>query len=308
MDMSANRQQVVDYFEGTRWDYRHLWRSEKAGALHFGFYDRRIRNHVTALRRMTGYLASVVGITPEDRIMDAGCGIGGCAIRIADHFGCRATGVNITPFQVTAAREAAHRAGVDGLVEFVEADFTDTGLPDASHTVVWALESVVHVDDKEAFVREAHRVLAPGGRLMIAEYLVREDPAPTPAQEEELATWCRGWAMPGLLTAGEYERLLHKQGFEDVRIVDISPYVAPSLHRLRWLVRLLGPTAPAFRRLGVLAPVPADNLIASAAQIRMFDAGAWRYQVVTARKPAEPAAGTPGGAVPPGHTPAEPTR
>jgi tocopherol O-methyltransferase len=289
MAMSATRQQVVDYFEGTRWDYRHLWRSEKAGALHFGFYDRGIRNHITALRRMTGYLASVIGITPGDRIMDAGCGIGGCVIRIAERFGCRATGVNITPFQVTAAREAARRAGVDNIVEFVEADFTDTGIPAGSHTVVWALESVVHVDDKEAFVREAHRVLAPGGRLMIAEYLVREDPAPTLAEEEELRTWCRGWAMPGLLTDAEHGRLLHKQGFEDVRIVDISHHVAPSLRRLGWLVRLLGPTAPAFRRLGVLAPVPADNLIASAAQIRMFDAGVWRYKVVTARKPGEAA-------------------
>ncbi|CAM5484658.1 methyltransferase domain-containing protein [Streptomyces pilosus] len=283
--MSTNRQQVVDYFEGTRWDYRHLWRSERAGALHFGFYDQGIRDHVTALRRMTGYLASVARIGPQDRIMDAGCGIGGCAIRIAERFGCRATGVNITPFQVTQAREAARRAGVDDLVEFVEADFTDTGLPDASHTVVWALESVVHVDDKEAFVREAHRVLAPGGRLMIAEYLVREDPAPAPADEEELRTWCEGWAMPGLLTGTEYERLLRKQGFEDVRITDISHHVAPSLKRLGRLVRLLGPTAPAFRRLGVLAPVPAGNLSASAAQIRMFDAGVWRYKVVTARKP-----------------------
>ncbi len=295
MPMNASRQQVVDYFEGTRWDYRHLWRSEKAGALHFGFYDQGIRNHVTALRRMTGFLASVVGITPEDRIMDAGCGIGGCVIRIAERFGCRATGVNITPFQVTAAREAARRAGVEDNVEFVEADFTDTGLPAGSHTVVWALESVVHVDDKEAFVREAHRVLAPGGRLMIAEYLVREDPALTPAEEDELQTWCQGWAMPGLLSEAEYERLLRKQGFDEIRILDISHHVAPSLRRLGWLVRLLGPTAPAFRRIGVLAPVPADNLIASAAQIRMFDAGVWRYKVVTARKPgdADPAASAP---------------
>ena len=161
--MRAPRQEVVAYFEGTRWDYRHLWRSEKAGALHFGYYDAGTRNHVAALQRMTGHLASLVGVSVGDRVMDAGCGLGGCMIRLVQQFGCTATGVNITPFQVTAARDAARRAEVGDSVDFVQADFTDAGLPDAAFTVVWALESVVHVDDKDACVREAYRLLAPAG-------------------------------------------------------------------------------------------------------------------------------------------------
>lgn len=297
--MNATQDEVIAYFEGTRWDYRHLWRSEKTGALHFGYYDAGTRTHVDALRRMTAQLASLVGITAGDRVLDAGCGLGGCAIRLVQGFGCRVTGVNITPFQVTEANRAARAAGVGDAVEVVEADFTDTGLADASHSVVWALESVVHVEDKDAFLREAYRVLQPGGRLMIAEYLVRESPPLSGRDTADLATWCRGWAMPGLLTETGYRDRLSAAGFEDVRVLDLSRNVAPSLRRLRRLVRLLNPTAPAFRLLRVLGQVPADNLQASAAQVRLFRSGGWTYDVVLAHKPGRPVTGN-GAAAPAG--------
>lgn len=298
--MNASQQEVIAYFEGTRWDYRHLWRSEKAGALHFGYYDANTRNHVDALRRMTTHLASLVGITATDRVLDAGCGLGGCAIRLVQRFGCRVTGVNITPFQVTAATEAASAAGVGDAVDITQADITDTGLPDGSHSVIWALESVVHVEDKDAFLREAYRVLEPGGRLMIAEYLVRESPPLNATDAADLRTWCRGWAMPGLLTESEYRRRLAASGFEDVQVFDLSRNVAPSLQRLRRLIRLLNPTAPAFRLLRVLGKVPADNLQASAAQVRLFRSGGWTYDVVLARKPGGTPAEDDTAAVPPG--------
>ena len=121
---------------------------------------------------------------------------------------------------------------------------------------------------------------------MIAEYLVRDSPPLTAVDAADLRTWCKGWAMPRLLSEAEYDRLLRTNGFEDVEILDISRNVTPSLRRLRWLVRLLSPPAPTFRLLRVLGQVPADNLRASAAQIRLFHNGGWKYNVVLARKPA----------------------
>ena len=278
--MSDATNPVVTYFEGTRWDYRHLWRSEKTGALHFGYYDADTRGHVEAVRRMTGHLAGLAGISATDRVLDAGCGFGGCALWLTRNRGCSVTGVNITPYQVAAARESAERAGVGDSVEFVGADVTDTGLPDGAFTVVWALESIVHVRDKGAFLHEAHRLLHPGGRLMIA--VLRDDPPLTDAEGADLRTWCDGWAMPGLLPEAGYRELLAEAGFDGLEVVDISRNVAPSLRRLDRLIRILAPTAPMFERLRILRQVPADNLRASAAQIRTFDKGIWQYKVVLA--------------------------
>jgi cyclopropane fatty-acyl-phospholipid synthase-like methyltransferase len=283
--MSDATNPVVTYFEGTRWDYRHLWQSEKTGALHFGYYDAGTRRHVEAVRRMTGHLAGLAGITSADRVLDSGCGLGGCALWLAGNRGCSVTGVNITPYQVAAARESAEHAGAGDSVEFIEADVIDTGLPDGAFTVVWALESIVHVRGKAAFLREAHRVLRPGGRLMIAEYLLRDDPPLSDAEDADLRMWCDGWAMPGLLSEAGYRELLAESGFDGVEVVDISRNVAPSLRRLHRLIRLLAPTAPMFERLRILREVPADNLRASAAQIRTFDQGTWQYKVVLAERP-----------------------
>jgi len=282
--MSDAKNPVVTYFEGTRWDYRWLWRSEKAGAYHFGYYDSHTRGHVQSLQRMTSHLAALAEISSTDRVMDAGCGLGGDAIWLARHRSCHVTGVNITPYQVAAAWESARRAGVSGSVEFVEADYTDTGLPGGAFNVVWALESVVQARDKGAFLREAHRLLLPGGRLMMAEYMLRESPAITDAEHADLQTWCEGWVMSRLLSETAYRELLAEHGFDKVEVVDISRNVAPSLRRLDRLVRLLGPTAPMFERLGVLGPIPAKNLHAAAAQIRTFDKGTWRYKVVLAQR------------------------
>lgn len=282
--MSDANNPIVTYYEGTRWDYRHLWRSEKTGAMHFGYYDAHTRGHVQSLWRMTSHLAGLAEISSADRVMDAGCGLGGCAVWLARHRGAHVTGVNITPYQVAAARESARRAGVSGSVEFVEADFADTGLPGGAFTVVWALESSVHARDKGAFIREAHRLLLPGGRLMISEYMLRESPAITDAEDADLQTGCEGWEMPRLLSAAEYRELLAEHGFDKVEVVDLSRNVAPSLRRLGRLVRLLGPTAPIFERLGVLGAVPAKNLRATAALVRAFDNGTWRYKVVLAER------------------------
>lgn len=282
--MNDAKNPVVTYFERTRWDYRHLWRSEKTGAMHFGYYDAHTRGHVQSLWRMTSYLAAFAEISSADRVMDAGCGLGGCAVWLARHRGCHVTGVNITPYQVAAARESARRAGVSGSVEFVEADYTDTGLPDGAFTIFWALESSVHAGDKSAFLREAHRLLRPGGRLMISEYMLRDSPAITDAERADLQTGCEGWAMHRLLSEAEYRELLAEHGFDKVQVVDISRNVAPSLRRLGRLVRLFGPTAPIFQRLGVLGSVPAKNLRGTAALIRAFDNGTWRYKVLLAER------------------------
>lgn len=281
----SNADDVIAYFEGTRWDYRHLWRSEKTGALHFGYYDTSTRSHQAAVRSMTDVLAEAADVAAGDRVLDAGCGLGGCAIRLARRFGCTVTGVNITPYQVETARVAVGRAGVGNLVDLVQADFTATGLEAGRYTVVWALESVVHTADRSGFLREAYRLLAPGGRLMIAEYLVRDTPDLSQREGQDVATWRQGWAMPELLRDSDYRRLLGGQGFEDVRVVDLSQNVLPSLRRLGRMIRILSPVAPLCRRLGILGPVPAANLLASAAQLRTFDSGAWRYKVVLARKP-----------------------
>ena len=198
--------------------------------------------------------------------------------------GCRGTGINIVPWQIERAKLLAKRRGLEQLVDFKLVDFTNTKLPAASFTVVWGLESIVHAKDKQAFIREAYRLLKPGGRLLVAEYLLVKD-ALQSEDQNLLDRWLKGWAMPSLLTEAQYKQLTQKTGFVGITIHDWTKQVAPSLTRLNRFVRIFRPVAPLLHTLGLVNEGQLGNLAACEAQMELLAKGQWRYKVIVAKKP-----------------------
>jgi tocopherol O-methyltransferase len=140
--------------------------------IHFGYYDDQHRDHDAAVLNINRKLADVAGISKQDRVLDAGCGIGGSSLWLAANRRCRVVGINIVPWQIQQAQALAAQRGLQALADFQLADYADTKLKADSFTVVWGLESVVHAADKQAVIQEAYRLLQPGGRLVIAEYML----------------------------------------------------------------------------------------------------------------------------------------
>lgn len=115
-------------------------------------------------------IAGAAGLRAEDRVLDVGCGPG-TAVRHAARHATAAIGVDPSPIALGLARRISrlrHVANVEWLVGSAEL----LPLADASVTAVWALHSLHHWDDEQEGMREAHRVLAPGGRLLLAERLL----------------------------------------------------------------------------------------------------------------------------------------
>ena len=139
--------------------------------------------------------------------------------------------------------------------------------------------------DKERFFADAARVLKPGGRVVIAEYL--RAARPLDARNETLLTrWLSGWAIPDLLTADEMRAGLADAGFDDIEIRDLTAEVRPSLRRLHRYAAIL-------RRVDrAAAGDPRTRPRADRQQHRRtqpmaaaLQRGAWTYGVITARKP-----------------------
>ena len=124
--------------------------------------------------------------------------------------------VGITPVasQVARARRYAALRGLSERAAFEQADYTGTPFPDASFDVVWALESLCHAVEKAAFYQEAARLLRPGGRLVVAEYIRAERPLRAPG-ERLLHEWLDGWAIGDLDTRDEHERHAAAAGFAE---------------------------------------------------------------------------------------------
>jgi ubiquinone/menaquinone biosynthesis C-methylase UbiE len=122
-------------------------------------------------RSRAGALADLARVGAGDRVLDVGCGPG-TAARLAARRGATVTGVDPSPVMLRLARwiSAARRAnGLDWCGGRAEA----LPLPDGSVTVAWAISSVHHWDDPAAGLGEIRRVLAPGGRVLLAERLVK---------------------------------------------------------------------------------------------------------------------------------------
>jgi ubiquinone/menaquinone biosynthesis C-methylase UbiE len=140
--------------------------------------------------RSARLVADLTGVGPGDRVVDVGCGPGRF-LREAAERGAEAVGVEPSAQMrrlATRRMPARLRPAVtvlDGVAERLP-------LEDASATVAWAVASVHHWTDREAGLAELHRVLQPGGRLLLAERLARRGAwlrhhAFTWEQAEELA-------------------------------------------------------------------------------------------------------------------------
>jgi len=116
-------------------------------------------------------VAGLAGVGPGDRVLDVGCGPGGAA-REAARRGATVTGVDPAPIMLQLGRYlSVGRSGRN--IEFVPGTAGALPVADQAFTVAWAISSAHHWPDVPAGLRELHRVLAPGGRLIIAERAAR---------------------------------------------------------------------------------------------------------------------------------------
>ncbi len=116
----------------------------------------------------TRALADLAGVTPGMRVLDAGCGIGGAARYLAGDLGARVTALDLTPEFVATATELNRLCRLDDRIDTLVGSATELPFADAGFDLVWSHNVAMNVADKPRLMAEAFRVLAPGGRLVLA--------------------------------------------------------------------------------------------------------------------------------------------
>jgi cyclopropane fatty-acyl-phospholipid synthase-like methyltransferase len=275
---------VVDYYDQTRFDYRAVWHNSENLAFHFGYYDAGVREHADALTNANSVLSGIARVQAGDRVLDAGCGVGGSSLWLARYRDVDVVGITPVAHQVAKAREFARRRRLQHRTRFEQADYTRSPFPDASFDVVWAHESLCHAVDKRAFYQEAFRVLRPSGRLVVAEY-VRTKRNLDPASAALMAEWLAGWSMPDLDTSEEHVAAAKSVGFADVRLVDHTWATRPSLRRLYKLSLIAWPINQVLHGVGFRSKAQHSNVAASRRQYELLERGAWFYGILSAVKP-----------------------
>lgn len=142
-------------------DGRQLGLAELAGFDHFH----------TAGALATARIAELLAPSPTDTVLDAGAGLGGPARYLADRFGCRVIGVDLTPLFVEAGRLLNRRTGFEDRVDLRVGDITNLDLADASVDHAWTQHVAMNIADRPTLYREIRRVLKAGGRFAIFDVI-----------------------------------------------------------------------------------------------------------------------------------------
>ncbi len=123
----------------------------------------------------TQALGQRCGLAPTDRLLDAGCGIGGSSRFIGENFHCSVTGIDLVDAFVRVARTLTRATGLDESVTFEQGDLGRLAAADESFDVVWCQHTLMNIRDKETTFKEFYRVLKPGGRLVLHEIVQKEN-------------------------------------------------------------------------------------------------------------------------------------
>jgi ubiquinone/menaquinone biosynthesis C-methylase UbiE len=199
--------------------YRTIWGDN----LHMGIPPHEGASLQEAMDNTNIIMADAANLTPDDRVIDLGCGYGSTARYIASHYGCTVIGQTISNEELKIAQERAEKSDARDLLTFEWGDFHNIEYPDGSFDVVWSQEAFLHGADKNQILSECYRVLKPGGTFIFSDILVRRDTSQ--ADRERIYARLNTvdiWDFP------DYEQAISQHGFDLLRAEDRSQYVAPT--------------------------------------------------------------------------------
>jgi ubiquinone/menaquinone biosynthesis C-methylase UbiE len=218
--------------------------------IHWGFWDdvRRadgsVDDFALAEARLARQVIHAGGVRDGTTVLDVGCGFGGTLAEIDAHCdGMNLVGLNIDARQLDRARsQVVARPG--NRVEFVTGDAGALPFADASFDVVLCVEAIFHFPSRQRFFAEARRVLRPGGRLALCDFVPRRIvPWLWDRFDRRFKPIVTRMYGPSDMrcTPADYRRLARGAGLRLVVQRDITAGTWPTYEVLRPLVRKIAP-------------------------------------------------------------------
>jgi SAM-dependent methyltransferase len=170
-----------------------------------------------------GNPTALIDLQPGQTVLDLGSGGGIDVLLSARRVGPtgKAYGLDMTDAMLELARTNQRKAGLDN-VEFLKGEIEHIPLPDNSVDVIISNCVINLSGDKDQVLREAFRVLRPGGRFAVSDVVVR---GPVPADiRRSIELWVG--CVAGALEESEYQQKLAAAGFNDITVTPTRIYQA----------------------------------------------------------------------------------
>ncbi|WP_031170196.1 class I SAM-dependent methyltransferase [Streptosporangium roseum] len=221
---------VGDFFDQTLQTYLSFWDGD--GVLHTGYFaDDADDDYLAAAERTSEVLAAEAKIDGSSRVLDVGCGCGNFMIHLAERFGCRGEGLDLSRERIKFAQEKL--AGEKRLdIEFRHGSATQMPYEPGSFSHVVSQDALCLVPDKPRSHTEIHRVLRPGGIFAFSDFLQPKKEIGERARKHvyDRVKWNGGYSLVG------YQSALEEAGFEIILARNLESHI-------RQTYRVLGKTA-----------------------------------------------------------------
>lgn len=229
MSESQHIQRVKAYYnsDAVQSFYQSIW---GGNGIHIGRYEDPSLTIRAASRETVKMMIDLlpVSVDGNTRILDIGAGYGGAARYVSWHYGAKVDCLDISEKQNEYNQKKVNQSGLDQLIKVIEGNFEEIPNDNRSYDIVWCNDALLHSEDREKAIKEANRVLKPGGRFVFTEVLHGEN-----AARGSLKAILERLPIDKLATLKDYQRLLRNSGFEEEEVIEMPQHMLTHYTRIQ---------------------------------------------------------------------------
>ncbi|MEO7729487.1 MAG: methyltransferase domain-containing protein [Kofleriaceae bacterium] len=252
------------------------------GYMNFGLWDAGQADYARAAERMVERLGELLGLAPGARLIDAACGRGSQDLYLLRRFGALSIdALDVTRKNIELAVAQAGQAGARHDLRFHHASATRLPFAGGQFSHAICVEAAHHFETRERYLAEAFRVLAPGGRIALADIVLRRQPR-TPTERALIAAATALWRIPraNMVTEAGYRAAFARVGFTGLTIEEVSAHTFPGYYQAQRGAERKKELIAARGRLGATV-----GAVMNFAAHRVYAVGLLDYLLVSATKP-----------------------